>query len=296
MANIHPASDRLTLEYLYGGTVVYQPGERLAPRRLTDYEFVLMIEGRAEYRANGVSYALEPGSIVLAQPGTHEEYRWDTRHRTRHAYFHFGIKTLPPDWPLPAEWPVVRTDDEEILAGLFRSLRNRVSRHSDWPAETPSSSDCRIVEALMELFLRDTHATEARFERERPEPVRLALKWMREVIDEDPGRSVRLSDLAGVAHVTPKHLCRVFRRAVGHPPMETYRLLRLQLSLALLARSNLSIKEVAERCGFDDALYFSRCFSRAFGSSPRLARNAMRSGRPPPPTPLPPDLMPRMYW
>ena len=296
----HPVAprpaDRLKLAYLYGGLVVYQPGEVLAPRVLTDYELVLMLEGTANYVADGHAHRLAPGAIVLARPGFHESYAWDRRQRTRHAYFHFGIESVPRDWPPPERWPIVRSRACEALPALFRVVLNRVIRHADWPSQRPGLSDCRLVESLMDLFVQCPGHDAPGYDRERPESVQRAVKWMREVIDADPGRRVTLADLAKAAHVTPKHLCRVFARDIGRSPVETYRLLRLQLGLALLARSELAIKEVANRCGFDDALHFSRCFSRAFGQSPRATRARMRSGRPPPASPLAADLMPRLYW
>ena len=78
--------------------------------------------------------------------------------------------------------------------------------------------------------------------------------------------------------------------------MRTYNLMRLQLSLALLARTNLSIKQIADRCGYDNQFYFSRCFTKAFSRSPRQVRQDMSRGVPPPPSPLPVDMTPRVYW
>ena len=54
--------------------------------------------------------------------------------------------------------------------------------------------------------------------------------------------------------------------------------------------------DIARRCGFDDPLYFSRCFSAAYGLSPRSMRERMQKGIPPPASPLPADLMPRLHW
>jgi AraC family transcriptional regulator of arabinose operon len=291
-----PRGSHLRLSYLYGGIAVYRPGESLAPRVLKDYELVLIQEGQPRYHLQGQAHALRPGSTVLARPGFHESYDWDRRTRTRHAYFHFGVEALPRDWPAPARWPVVRPATSPALAALFDEILARAHRHPDWPSRHPPLADTRLVEALITLFL-DPAAHEAELVgQERPEPVLRALKWMREVIDEAPERTIRLADLARAGGVTPKHLCRVFDGAIGHSPMETYRLLRLQLAVALLARSNLRVQEIAQRCGFEDALYFSRCFAAAFGLSPRATRERMRKGRPPPANPLPPDLMPRLHW
>lgn len=45
--------------------------------------------------------------------------------------------------------------------------------------------------------------------------------------------------------------------------METLRLLKLQLAMALLGRTSLAIKEIANRCGFESPL-ISRLASRGY--------------------------------
>jgi transcriptional regulator GlxA family with amidase domain len=78
--------------------------------------------------------------------------------------------------------------------------------------------------------------------------------------------------------------------------MRTYNLMRLQLSLALLARTNLTIKQIANRCGYDNQFYFSRCFTKAFDRSPNRVRRDLTLGVPPPASPLPVDITPRVHW
>lgn len=297
---LHPIlarGDRLRLTYLYGGSVRYQPGECLGPRLLTDFEIVLIMEGRARYEADSAGYRLQPGSLILARPGFRERYAWDREGRTRHAYFHFGIETIPFAWPAPAGWPVVRQRPDPAVAAVFRTVLERSHRRGDSASGPPPALDTHLVETLIELVLEDPSAMPAPGdETERSEPVARALKRMRYLLEEEPQVSVSLPDLARHAGVSPKHLCRTFRESVGHPPMRTLRLLRLQLGLALLTRSSLTVQEVSSRCGFADPLYFSRCFSDAFGCSPRGFRNDLKRGRPPPPTPLPVDVTPRVHW
>ena len=45
----------------------------------------------------------------------------------------------------------------------------------------------------------------------------------------------------------------------------------------MLETSNLPVAEVAARCGFERATYFSTQFSRRFGISPRDARLEIRN-------------------
>ena len=287
---------RLELAYLYGGVVHYRPGENLPSRVLSDFELVLIIEGHVTYRADGRDHAAPPGSVILARPGSHEGYLWDTAAPTRHAYFHFDIESMPEDWPPVEKWPVIQPHPDAVVGALFRHVVQRICTHPEWPAASPGPDDCRLVESLISVFLRPQEAAGVELERNRSEPVNRVLNFMREVIDTNPHRPVRLSDLAAVAGTTEKHLCRLFHHALGHPPMATFRLLRLQLAVALLARSNLTVKEVADRCGFDNPLYFSRLFAKVYREPPTETRKRLLMRGTLPANPLPVDITPRLHW
>jgi transcriptional regulator GlxA family with amidase domain len=153
-----------------------------------------------------------------------------------------------------------------------------------------------MVETLLNVFLEEHGSESTQFERDRPTPVNRAINTMRQAVEEEQHRTINLGRLAKTAGVNEKHLCRLFQKTLGYAPMETYRLLCLQLSLALLARSNLTIKQIAHRCGFDDPAYFSRYFSGVFGCSPRQVRARLSEGLLPPASPLPVDLTPRVAW
>ncbi len=288
-------TNRLQLSYIYGGIVQYRPGEELAPRTLPDYELVVLIEGQARYLSDGTDYTVPPGGVILARPGMREHYRWDSKTTTRHGYFHFDLEAIPNDWPPQTEWPVVETQPDPVVVPLFRHVLSRLAMHPEWPALRPGADENRLVECLLTALLRPIRAAGGH-QRHFPEAVHHALNLLRSTLDEDPHRALSLKQLAQHAGVTRKHLCRLFQQSFGHPPMQTFKLMKLQLALAMLGRSNLAIKQVADRCGFDNPLYFSRCFSQTYGISPSAMRERLLGREPPPRNPLPPEITPRLYW
>ena len=296
------AGDRLKLGYLYGGTALYQPGEVLEgrfPRLMKDFEGVLIIEGCPVYETQHGRYALEPGSILLSRPGLNETTYWDEHNQTHHAYFHFSLEEIPSDWPDPAEWPYNQLRPAPVLSEMFHYIVDQASQRLDWPTQQrPGSSENRLLENFLDIYLKPTAAVASALLPEFPEPVRRALKYMRERFEDAAFNPFSLNDLSEVANVSSKHLCRVFRKELGLSPMRVCRLMQLQLSIAMLARSNRTIQDVAVRCGFSDPFYFSRSFSETYGRSPSQLRRDMQNGAPPPPNPLPHShsLMPRLHW
>lgn len=64
------------------------------------------------------------------------------------------------------------------------------------------------------------------------------------------------------------YFCRLFRRATGMTAAEYITAYRLSKAEELLLGTGLSVTAVAEKSGFEDVSYFSRCFKRSRGISP----------------------------
>ena len=70
--------------------------------------------------------------------------------------------------------------------------------------------------------------------------------------------------------VSSSQLYRKMKSITGLSPNEFIRTYRLKKAALLIKESNLNISEVAYQVGFNDALYFSKCFKKQFGSTPSL--------------------------
>ncbi len=88
-----------------------------------------------------------------------------------------------------------------------------------------------------------------------------------------------LSACAQAAGLSPTRFAHRFRELTGYAPMEYLRRLRIDQARRLLADQSLSIRAVAERCGFTDPYHFSRVFRTIDGLSPSLYREAALAGR-----------------
>jgi len=289
------SDNHLKLSYIYGGIVQYRAGQSLPPRTLNDYELVLVLEGNIRYVLNGESHLAKRGSLLLARPGFHEHYTWDTKTTTRHAYLHFDMERIPADWPEPSSWPIIDQKPDPLVPHLFRHLNERVSAHPQWPNTAPDLDTTRLIESLITLHLRPPSSPSLPSETFPPAVYR-ALNRMRELLETDPKYLLSLEELSRSAHVSDKHLCRLFQEHIGQPPLKTFRLMKLQKAMSLLGRSSLSIQEIANRCGFENPLYFSRCFRQTYNIPPSEARSLYLKKTPLPANPLPTDIIPRIHW
>ena len=284
-------AERLSLEYIYAGIIAYQAGDKLAERRLTDYEFVAIRRGSPTYRCNGASFELKPGSVVLGRPGSLESYEWDSAGPTQHSFFHFSIARLPDDI-LASEGALKSAiiDPPPVIPLLVNTLVDELVEEKNQSDQTCDRGIACKVEALLRIYLeaQEDKSTFARFTL----PVGRALGLMRKTLETRAPGALSLGDLSAASHVSEKHLCRLFANEVGISPLQTYRLMQMQFSLVLLARTNTSIKDLARQLGFDDALYFSRFFSKTYGLSPSRMRQRLLTGERPPASKLPAGIAP----
>lgn len=94
----------------------------------------------------------------------------------------------------------------------------------------------------------------------------------KQYLDENYQRKISLSNLASVAHLSPRQLNQLFREQVGLTPHHYLTELRMQTAWQLLEQDELSIQRIADAVGYGSLSAFSDRFSQHFGHSPRYFR------------------------
>ena len=73
-------------------------------------------------------------------------------------------------------------------------------------------------------------------------------------------REINFARIAENYRFSSSYLTKIFREYTGKPPIRYLIEYRVQIAKGLLRDTNLSIKEIAEKTGFVDQFYFSKCF------------------------------------
>jgi LacI family transcriptional regulator len=175
----------------------------------------------------------------------------------------------------PSDLAVLGSDNDDLEGAVspvpissvvvpFRTIGYRAAQQLDQllQGETPLKSHTFIPPAGI-ITRRSTEALAI------DDPViEKAVRIIRERLHEPPS----VEELARASGVSRRYLERHFRSALGRSPLEEllrYRLSQVQL---LLAETNLTISEIAHRCGFDEAKALHRSFRSAFGQTPNQYR------------------------
>jgi AraC family transcriptional regulator len=108
------------------------------------------------------------------------------------------------------------------------------------------------------------------------------LRSVIEYIEEQLESRLSLYDLAGVVSMGVYNFLRRFRRSIGIPPHQYVLRRRVERAKALLVNRDLSIAEIAVRCGFYSQSHLTTAFHRLTQVTPRDFRRAVAaSDRPP---------------
>jgi AraC family transcriptional regulator len=95
------------------------------------------------------------------------------------------------------------------------------------------------------------------------------LQRVLDYIEARLGSDLSLTELAGVAELSPDHFSRAFRNSVGFTPHQYVIRERISAAKRLLAARRTPIAEVALALGFASQSHFTELFHRAVGTTPK---------------------------
>lgn len=88
-------------------------------------------------------------------------------------------------------------------------------------------------------------------------------------IAENYYNSISLDSLARIAGMNPKYFCRYFRSMTERTPIDYLNYYRIECACEMLSTKDISIKEAAISCGFNDESYFIKTFHKYKGITPK---------------------------
>ena len=106
----------------------------------------------------------------------------------------------------------------------------------------------------------------ARFVQPWQQDDRLSRLWER--VSRHVGRDWTLPGLAAEVHVSPEHLRRLCRKALGRSPMQHVIWLRMRKAAQLLASTDAKVDSVAKQVGYVNPFVFSNTFKKWIGWRP----------------------------
>ncbi|MBR5309212.1 MAG: AraC family transcriptional regulator [Clostridia bacterium] len=231
---------------------------RFGPGVREQYIIHFVTKGRGYFNGNEV----KAGEGFLITPGTLEEYHCD------------------PTEPWTFLWFICYGDD---MAKIFKSFNaneeNGIFTY-DFVPEIEAYFDfltrnCgKIIGAyeMNELFYSVVKHLEKSGE-DRVDSSRVYLDYAVELIQREYSGRLTVSDICEKIGISEPYLFRLFKKEFGKSPKRYISDLRITQSKILLARTDMTVSEIASAVGFDDVLAFSKFFSLNTKKSPTAYRS-----------------------
>ena len=94
--------------------------------------------------------------------------------------------------------------------------------------------------------------------------VEQAIHYMRENIEQH----IALDDVLHYIGYSHSHFSTLFKRKTGQSPLAYFNRLKIEYACHLLKTTDLKVNQICYKVGIEDALYFSRLFSKTMGMAP----------------------------
>lgn len=241
-------------------------------RTLKCYAFNYTLSGRGTYRDRRCTTPVEKGDMVFFFPdiphgcGTAKGEYWDE------LWFEFEgpiFDLMKKVGLLDPRHPIRRTDDCDYWFRRFFQIIPPIHLRKHTPAQVIVGQFAAI---LIEL-LAGSKGPE-----EKPAVKDDWINQACELLSHHDGPDCEPAVVARKLGLSYESFRKKFSKSVGFSPGRFHLDARIDRAAALLHQGRHQIREIAEQLNFCDEFYFSRCFKRRFGQSPREFRRRVRGG------------------
>lgn len=242
------------------------------------FEICYVLEGNGEYSDNGVDYPLQEGTLFCSRPGIWHQIRSEQglilffvafeidESRTSETYSR-NFRSLIHRGKILAE-----PKDASISAQIWQTIFSMAeSKHS--------VSKDMLQHLVLSLFLSFLHGLSSIPDLsvdsldEDTEEHRL-LKRAKLYIKDNLSSSLSIEHVSQELGISSRHLSRLFHSQLGQTFVHYVQERRVQKAKKWLLNSDIAIKDIAKRTGFDSVHYFTRVFTKKLGVAPAKFRKS----------------------
>lgn len=231
-----------------------------------DYHILYVERGVCHLTLDGAEQLAGEGSVILFRPGEPQMYRYEKADQSISHYIHFSgtgcarllsqlgmddLRVFPMgrshsyeevSQKMAREYTLRSRYWEQWCAGYLYELLNIIARKYALRGTGVSlTGESRINQACLRLYADSVNPPSA-------------------------------AELAAECCLSESRFTHLFREVTGKSLTEFIAALRMERACELLAGSDMSVRSIGEAVGYEDQNYFSRCFKKSVGCTPREYR------------------------
>lgn len=228
---------------------------------------IYCVEGSGTAQVGKRKYALQPGSFILIPAGEAHSYAASEDNYWTIYWIHFKGNVTDQLSDTLIQKNNGHHGSVEFLPRriqLFDDMYNCLER--GYGNDNLCYANMSLYHFLASFMYDDQFNLSEKTQ--AADPVELSISYMQDHLAE----LLSLETLARSVNFSASHYSALFRKKTGFAPIEYFNHLKIQRACQFLHFTDLRVKEIADKLGFDDPYYFSRLFSKLMGMSPNQYR------------------------
>lgn len=230
-----------------------------------DYHIVYVISGNWEAVYDNKKYSLKPGNFVFYYPNQPQNYSFFPYNGGCEVFWiHFSGSAVHEILnAINLEPGVYQCEKSEKITSIFSELVH------EYNLNEPFSQSAQSALAIYLLTAFSRHITNTLNSKHNDmHTADLDINRVIMEMNENYTNEYNPEYYANICGMSISGFYHKFKRVIGISPKKYFTNLKIEHAKELIAFSNLSIKEIAVRFGFENSLYFSRIFKKATALSP----------------------------
>lgn len=225
----------------------------------TWWAFELVTEGDGIFVCDNIRYELHPGDIFIIRPDNMISFYCLNRFlRKKYVLIEGGMKEyICKDLQ---SVNVIRPENPSRMEKIYSDIKQIILAQGEFVQEELEVQAYALLVELNRLAMPIQY----------PSPLCQALK----IIDANPRLDHTLNNLSIKCNVSISTLSKLFQHYLKTSPMKYVIDRRLEHARQLIKLSNMQLKEISERCGYNSESFLSRSFKKKFGISPASYRRS----------------------
>ena len=243
------------------------------------YVLIYVLSGCIYVSEEDDDYEIQKGELLILRKGTHQFGKHEIEAGTSWIYAHFLIDNVSncdtEESASSANGGDIENNADSILLPQYINLQGQkdIERRLMKLCEIGESGRAmcmsRVAIGLWELLL-DIYEFEN--EQKNTGGSEKLISRIKRYAEDNVTLDIRSIDLENEFHLSYKYMNRIFKRTTGKSIMQYHGDLRMEAAVKELRTTNKSISLIGNELGFEDPLYFSKCFRRYMDVSPREYR------------------------
>lgn len=263
------------LELLYCGYQKCAPGHRYGPTMRDHFYFHFIVSGKGIVRSDR-TYTASAGSGFIGLP--HQILYYEADREDPWTYAWIGAKgsiinALVEQSNVLSQYPIITDIDNDRIS----SIMNGLIYHAQDPSLPSYMNAVSLFFSLVACLSQSTDFLPKVQKRNNNNRTKEYVEKAKQFIQDNYFKHISMTTVANYVGIDEDYLARIFKKELNTTPLVFLCNVRLGLAHKLLLTTSMPIQEIAAAVGFSDPQYFSRCFTKSRGISPRGLRRQAKT-------------------